>query len=68
MNTTGTSTNAAKTTYKIVSALLDDGFEVMITTPNRTEWLHRLNGDVRKFATRNGARKAISRAIRGISR
>jgi hypothetical protein len=56
-------------TYQIVDAMFDTGkFEVKVTTPGypqaSTTWMQNRLGAVRLFATRNSARKAITRARR----
>ena len=61
MNTT-TSSKTTRTAYTIVPAMFQlNKFEVKI---NNSGWLMNLQGDVRVFSSRNGARKAIVRAIR----
>lgn len=66
MNAT-TSTTAVRT-YKIVTSLFDyNKYEVQTFTNGQPkDWLRTNKGIVRVFSTRNGARKAISREIRGI--
>lgn len=73
--TTATATKTAqKVTYTIVpggtdasrgSAAFSNEFIVSKTTTAGTEWLRTHKGDVRYFATRAGARKAITREKTG---
>lgn len=65
-----TSTGNKKTTYTITDAMFENGkFEVVIRKFENGEcisvrYMSRLDGIIRLFSSRNGARKAIVRAIR----
>jgi hypothetical protein len=68
MNMTSTQTVDVTTTYKVVSAMWDIGkFEVEVHTGSYFNYLRTVDGAIRLFSSRSGARKAITRELRRVA-